>query len=128
MRSSFAKEIVDKRIVGFHLNPFRDGRSGITHDPTIVPEDGSWLRFVVEKTDTGEYGIAIVRHLSKKIRNETCVTTPTWTPQSRMLSRSPVGPCLSHENDHTKIPEDEQHVVLHALVESSHPSVIRQKP
>lgn len=39
------------------LNPHSDGRGGVAYDPAIVFEDGTLVRFVVQETDTGEYGI-----------------------------------------------------------------------
>ncbi len=72
-----ARDIVGRRIVGFRSNPQGEARSRGApdgahipgdrehyHDPVIVLDDGSELRFHVEETDWGVYGVTVVR--SKK--------------------------------------------------------------
>lgn len=46
-----------KRIKKACLNPWPDGRGGKAYSPHIVFEDGTILRFVVQETETGEYGV-----------------------------------------------------------------------
>lgn len=45
------------RIVRVELNPFDDGRGGHAYNPVIVLADGSRLRFEVQETESGEYGV-----------------------------------------------------------------------
>ena len=60
------RELVGRKIVGFKANPFADGRGGLAHDPALVLDDGSILRFVVEETDVHEYGVFVRRILPRK--------------------------------------------------------------
>lgn len=59
-RMPTAKRLEGKRIVRFRSNPFRTARGDWAHSPTISLDDGSLLRFVVEETDSYEYGVFIV--------------------------------------------------------------------
>lgn len=61
-----ARQLVGRTIVGFDPCPFDDGRGGIAHDPVILLDDGSRLRFVVEETDVGEYGVWIGKYPGPK--------------------------------------------------------------
>lgn len=63
MRSPSRRELIGRTIVDFRLNPFRDGRGGTAHNPEIVLDDGSVLRFVTEETDVDDYGIMPIRDL-----------------------------------------------------------------
>lgn len=57
-----AREIVGKKIVRFEPRTFSDQRGGTAHDPVIVLDDGSFLTFITEETETGDYGVFILRH------------------------------------------------------------------
>lgn len=59
MRQPSARELIGKRIVGFTTDPKPDGRGGTCHDPAIRLDDGTSLRFYVEETDLGEYGVGV---------------------------------------------------------------------
>jgi hypothetical protein len=52
--------ILGKRIVEVNMNPFPDGMGGTTHNPVFTLEDGSQVRFAVQETEVGEYGIELV--------------------------------------------------------------------
>lgn len=58
-RCASAKQLVGRRIVAFDARPFQDGRGGTAHWPIIWLDDGSFLSFEVEETDTGDYGIRV---------------------------------------------------------------------
>jgi hypothetical protein len=60
-----ARHLVGKKIVAFHANPWPDSRGGTAHNPVIVLNDGTELHFVVEETNTGEYGVLVSRCRSK---------------------------------------------------------------
>lgn len=51
-----------RRIVKVKVNRFDDGRRMGTwaHDPSIYLDDGSVIRFSVEETETGEYGVSLI--------------------------------------------------------------------
>lgn len=51
--------LVGKTVARVDMNPFPDGRGGVAHSPVITFTDGSCARFVVEETDTADYGVAI---------------------------------------------------------------------
>lgn len=64
MRISLKKEAMqrlkNRKIVNIKMNKFKTGRGNETStDPHIYLDDGSFIWFVVEETDTGDYGIAL---------------------------------------------------------------------
>lgn len=65
MRTPSDRELHGRTIVAFHAGAYRvpDGRQTKTmHDPEIVLDDGTVLRFVVEENpDGGEYGVKVIR-------------------------------------------------------------------
>lgn len=66
MRMVSERQLVGRRIIKFSPCPFSDGRGGTAHDPVITLDDGSRLTFIVEETDTGEYGVFVSLHKPKK--------------------------------------------------------------
>ena len=48
--------LVGRKIVAFRLNPFPDGRGGMSCNPTITLDNGARLCFLVEETES-DYGI-----------------------------------------------------------------------
>jgi len=65
-----ANLLVGRRIDQIKLHPFDDMRGGIATDPTIQLDDGSVIQFVVQETETGEYGVKleIVRQTNETTR------------------------------------------------------------
>lgn len=72
MPSRKAVEAACKRLVGRMIvavephafltdNTGTNARNGWTCDPTLVLDDGSCVSFVVDETETGEYGFSIIR-------------------------------------------------------------------
>lgn len=59
-----ARKLRGKTIKAIQLNPFDPcwaGHEGeAVTDPVIVFKDGTCLRFMVEETETGEYGVKLV--------------------------------------------------------------------
>jgi hypothetical protein len=61
-----ARQLIGRTIVGFEPNPF-DGRAHaheekrLAHDPVIKLDDGSDLLFITEETESGAYGVRIVK-------------------------------------------------------------------
>ncbi len=53
------------RIVRVEMNPFDDGRGEHAYNPVIVLADGSRLRFDVQETESGEYGVRPVHQLAR---------------------------------------------------------------
>lgn len=54
------KRLRGRRIVKVLQRPFDDDRGGKATDPMIVLDDGSHIAFVVQETDSSEYGVKIV--------------------------------------------------------------------
>jgi hypothetical protein len=56
------KLLLGRRIEHVILNEFDSGRVDVpvAHDPTIILDNGASIRFVVQETEVGEYGIEIV--------------------------------------------------------------------
>lgn len=60
------KSLVGRRITRVYMHAFdpnRDGSRAISEhctDPTIHLDDGSWIVFRTQETETGEYGIRII--------------------------------------------------------------------
>lgn len=52
--------LAERKIVGLEMRPRPDGRGGTMHDPKITLDNGAVLYCVVEETDVGEYGIALM--------------------------------------------------------------------
>ena len=51
--------LVGRTIVRVELNPFSDeraGGAGVAYDPSLILDDGTLVRFVVQETEVGEYG------------------------------------------------------------------------
>lgn len=51
------QHLAGKRIKRALLNPFPDGRGGKAYSPSLLMEDGTIVRFSVQETDVGEYGV-----------------------------------------------------------------------
>lgn len=49
--------LVGKRVLRVDLNPFEDGRGGLSMDVSIILEGSLHLTFVVHETEFCEYGI-----------------------------------------------------------------------
>lgn len=59
-----SKELVGRKIVGYNPRLFRAGSFGYrakqwAHDPELILDNGWILRFHVEETDCGFYGVGI---------------------------------------------------------------------
>lgn len=57
MATATARLLVGRKIAGFEPRPFDDRRGGTAHHPVLMLDNGALLRFVVEETDTGDYGV-----------------------------------------------------------------------
>lgn len=55
-----ARRLRGKTVARALLRPFDDGRGGRAYDPIVSFTDGSALRFVVQETEGGEYGVQLV--------------------------------------------------------------------
>src|SRR5262245_5840002 len=65
--SKQAKQLLKgKKIVNVEMNAFRDGRGGWATRPVITFEDGSFILFVTQETETGDYGVALVHGPPRK--------------------------------------------------------------
>lgn len=51
------RKVIGRRIVDVELRSFPDGRGGRAHAPQIILDNGRAIRFVVEETEHGEYGV-----------------------------------------------------------------------
>ena len=56
-----ARALVGRTIVSVRLRACRDGRGGYTASPIITLDDGSSLSFSVHETESGDYGIDLLR-------------------------------------------------------------------
>lgn len=71
MTSASAKLLVGRRITGYDGRRFQGRRSvrgrgrQVACDPIIILDNGSFLSFTVEETDSGEYGVCINYHPRK---------------------------------------------------------------
>lgn len=54
------KRLRGRRIENIRLRPFSDGKGERAYDPEIILDNGSAIRFVVQETESGEYGVALV--------------------------------------------------------------------
>lgn len=71
-----------RRIVDVNLNRFSDGRGGWTHDPAILLDDGSLLKFDVRETDAGgRYGVEPVLYTPDRPGERTPESVSTQEPQ-----------------------------------------------
>jgi hypothetical protein len=61
MRCVQSRHIEGKRIVKLGMAAAPDGRGGVYHQWTITLDDGSQLKPIVEETNVGEYGVALIR-------------------------------------------------------------------
>jgi hypothetical protein len=61
--------LVGKRIVAVDWGPFPDGKGGTAHRPVLTLDSGRVLRFVVEETTVGKYGVAISTREVKRSRS-----------------------------------------------------------
>ena len=46
-----------RKIAALELNPAPNGRGGVAYDPVFVLDNGAEVSFLVQETDTGEYGV-----------------------------------------------------------------------
>jgi len=53
------RKLKGKTISKVKLNPFNGG-TGQAYNPEITFTDGTLLRFVVQETETGEYGVGLI--------------------------------------------------------------------
>lgn len=58
--------LVGKKIADVKWRTFDDGREGEATDPLITLSDGSSIEFVVQETDVGCYGVAVIYHPVRK--------------------------------------------------------------
>lgn len=61
-----AGQLIGRKILLVDLRAFDDGRGGRAFAPEITLDDGSTLSFVVQETETGEYGIEMQRGRVRK--------------------------------------------------------------
>lgn len=58
------KKLIGRTIVGVEPHCFltdnagTNARNGWTSDPTLMLDDGTRVRFIVDETETGEYGLS----------------------------------------------------------------------
>jgi hypothetical protein len=64
------RRVIGRRIVDVELRAFPNGKGGQTFNPQIILDNGRALRFIVEETEVGEYGVRPVL-TSKTIRPAT---------------------------------------------------------
>lgn len=63
MTSASAKLLVGRRITAYDARRFLRGRGRqVAHDPIIIIDDGAFLSFTVEETDSGEHGVRVNYH------------------------------------------------------------------
>ena len=60
MKPPRKRQLVGRKILDFRRCQFADGRGGIAYDPEIILDNGTAIRFVVQETDVGEYGVLLV--------------------------------------------------------------------
>ena len=54
-----ARDLVGRRITAVAFQPFPDGRGANATDPILTLDNGRRVWFVVQETDTGDYGVSI---------------------------------------------------------------------
>jgi hypothetical protein len=62
-----ARDLIGRKIVGVKWNRFRTEKPGVkpadgdywATDPVLILDNGRQLRFVVQETDVGEYGVEL---------------------------------------------------------------------
>ncbi len=66
LRMISARQLVGRTVVSFNPRPFAARpdapHPGVAHNPVLILDDGAMLTFFVEETETGEYGVCILRH------------------------------------------------------------------
>lgn len=65
-RDLIGRKIVDVQFNRFRARPDSGVDRSIATDPTLILDNGARLRFSVEETEIGEYGVAIL--IDKKER------------------------------------------------------------
>jgi hypothetical protein len=86
------KWLKGKVVERVEMNPFSDGRGGMTHDPRIVFTDGSSIRFDVAPTENDEGGVDI-RYIKpftrRRPRIQVDLTEAQWALVARALGDGP---------------------------------------
>lgn len=57
MKTADKRLLVGRKIVGFDLHPFDDGKGGKAYAPVITLDNGAAIAFDVDETEVGAYGV-----------------------------------------------------------------------
>jgi hypothetical protein len=59
MSTATKRDLIGRKIVAVDFKPFDDDMGSKAHAPVLTLDNGRQVTFVVEETDTGEYGTSI---------------------------------------------------------------------
>lgn len=77
--------IVGRTITRLQLEPFPDGRGGTAYTPSITLDDGSFLTFSVQETES-MYGIGVWLHTTEPRKHALCLEHDETSPRETQLA------------------------------------------